>query len=100
MTTMINKVIAAGKVPVLRRTIPWGCTPAIQVNGPVINADLANLLKAFPEAIPGPDEWAYFQAHQSQISSDCIHPTIGTGNAAYRQVYVNALLSSVYGSGR
>jgi len=100
MTTMINKVIAAGKVPVLRRTIPWGCTPAIQVNGPVINADLANLLKAFPQAIPGPDEWAYFQAHQSQISSDCIHPTIGTGNAAYRQVYVNALLSSVYGSGR
>ncbi|HXH27259.1 MAG TPA: GDSL-type esterase/lipase family protein, partial [Candidatus Acidoferrum sp.] len=96
MTTMINKVIAAGKVPVLRRSIPWGCTANIQSFGPTINGDLANLLAQYPQAVAGPDEWAYFQANQSLISGDCIHPTIGTGNAAYRQVYLNALLADIY----
>jgi hypothetical protein len=33
------------------------------------------------------------------IGGDCIHPTIGAGDAAYRQQYVNALLSSVYAHG-
>jgi len=96
MTTLINKVIAAGKIPVLRKSIPWGCTAGIQANGPTINADLQQLLAQYPQAIAGPDEWSYFQAHQSLISGDCIHPTIGNGNAAYRQVYVQALLSGVY----
>jgi hypothetical protein len=96
MTTMIQKILAAGKVPVLRRSIPWGCTAAIKANGPTVNADLQSLLAQFPQAVAGPDEWSYFQAHQSLIGGDCIHPTIGAGNAAYRQVYVNALLSSVY----
>lgn len=96
MTTLINKVVAAGKIPVLRKSIPWGCTAGIQANGPTINADLQQLLAQYPQAIAGPDEWSYFQAHQSLISGDCIHPTIGNGNAAYRQVYVQALLSSAY----
>jgi Fibronectin type III domain len=96
MTTMINRVLAAGKVPVLRRSIPWGCTASIKTYGPTVNADLQNLLAQFPQAVAGPDEWSYFQAHQSLIAGDCIHPTIGAGNAAYRQVYVSALLNSVY----
>ena len=96
MTTLIQKVLAAGKVPVLRRSIPWGCTTAIKTNGPTINADLAALLARFPQAVAGPDEWSYFQAHPSLIGSDCIHPTLNTGATAYRQQYVNALLSSVY----
>ena len=96
MSTLINKVIAAGKIPVLRKSIPWGCTAGIKANGPTINADLQQLLAQYPQAIAGPDEWSYFQAHQSLISGDCIHPTIGNGNAAYRQVYVQALLSGVY----
>jgi hypothetical protein len=96
MTTLINKVIAVGKIPVLRKSIPWGCTAGIQANGPTINADLQQLLAQYPQAVAGPDEWSYFQAHQSLISGDCIHPTIGNGNAAYRQVYVQALLSGVY----
>lgn len=98
MTTLINKVIAAGKVPVLRRSIPWGCHTGIQNNGPTVNAVLQDLIAQYPQAVVGPDAWSYFQAHPSYISSDCIHPTIGTGNAAYRQLYVNALLAGVYSS--
>jgi hypothetical protein len=97
MTKLIDKVIAAGKVPVLRRSIPWGCTANIQANGPTINADLRQLLAQFPQAIAGPDDWSYFQANQSLIG-DCIHPTDADGATAYRQQYVNALLSDgIYG---
>ena len=96
METLVNKVLAAGKVPVLRKTIPWGCTTNIQTYGPQINSDLATLLQEYPQAVSGPDEWAYFEAHQSQIGSDCIHPTFGDGNVAYRQVYIDAIQASVY----
>jgi hypothetical protein len=96
MTTMVRKVLAAGKVPVLRRSIPWGCTPGIQANGPAVNATLRDLRAQFPQAVAGPDAWPYFKAHPSLIDSDCIHPTLGAGAPAYRQLYVDALLSSVY----
>jgi hypothetical protein len=96
MTKMIRKVIAAGKIPVLRRSIPWGCTPGIKANGPTINAKLAALLKRFPQAVAGPDEWSYFQAHPSLINTDCIHPILYAGASAYRDVYVKAVLASVY----
>lgn len=96
MRTLINKIIAAGKVPVLRQSIPWGCTANILANGPTVNADLAQLLAEYPQAVAGPDEWSYFKANPSLIGGDCIHPTIGAGNAAYRQVYVQSLISGVY----
>ncbi|MBM3677176.1 MAG: hypothetical protein FJW96_04735 [Actinobacteria bacterium] len=93
MTALVQKVIAAGKIPVLRRSIPWGCNTAILVNGPSINTQLAALLQQFPQAIAGPDIWAYFQSHQSLISSDCIHPTAAGGDA-YRQQYVQAIIGT------
>jgi hypothetical protein len=60
MTTMIQKILAAGKIPVLRRRIPYGCTSAIKTNGPSINTKLSALLVQFPQAVAGPDEWTYF----------------------------------------
>lgn len=94
MTTLIQKVIAAGKVPVIRRSIPWGCAANLQENGPTVNADLASLLSQFPQAIAGPDDWPYFDAHQSLIGSDCVDPTPGAGVAAYRKLFVDAVLAS------
>lgn len=104
MQTLVNAVISAGKIPVIQKTIPWGSTAGIAANGPTVNAALANLFTANPSIIQGPDLWAYFNANQSLISTDGIHPTdpaIGQGNGyiAYRQLWANALLNNVYSLG-
>jgi hypothetical protein len=101
MTSLVNQVLAAGKIPVIHQTICWGSAPGIQQNGPTINSALASLFASFPQIIQGPDLWSYFQANQSLISADGIHPTdpaIGQGNGyvAYRQQWATSLLSSVY----
>jgi endoglucanase len=89
---MIQKIIAAGRTPIIRQSIPWGCTGNIQTNGPTINADLKSLLSQYSQAIPGPDFWSYFQQNQSDIGSDCIHPN-DAGGAAYRRLYEQQMFS-------
>jgi lysophospholipase L1-like esterase len=93
--TMVQAVLAAGKIPVIPH-LPWGRTSNIQNCGPALNAKIDALYQAFPQIIKGPDLWAYFQAHQSLISSDNIHPT-DPGFGAYRQQWANTMLAEVYG---
>ncbi len=93
--TMVQKVLAAGKIPVIPH-LPWGRTSNIQNCGPALNAKIDALYQAFPQVIKGPDLWAYFQAHQSLISSDNIHPN-DVGFGAYRQQWANTMLAEVYG---
>ncbi len=95
MTALIRKVIAANKIPVLRRSIPWGCTPGIQTYGPQINAKLQELLKRFPEAVAGPDPWTTFKANPSLLNADCIHPN-EQGAPVYRKLYADALLAAPF----
>jgi hypothetical protein len=104
MQTLVNSVTSAGKIPVVHKTICWGSTAGITANGPTINSALAALFVANPSIVQGPDLWAYFNANQSLISVDGIHPTdpaIGQGNGyiAYRQQWANALITNVYSSG-
>jgi lysophospholipase L1-like esterase len=84
MATMIQAVIAAGKVPVLP-TIPYGKTASLKANVPTLNAQIPKLLAAFPQAVAGPDLYSFFQANSGLISSDNIHPSWDNGYAAYRQ---------------
>jgi len=93
--TMVQAVLAAGKIPVIPH-IPWGRDSNLQNCIPGLNAKIDALYQAFPQIIRGPDLWAFFQAHQSLISSDNIHPT-DTGFGAYRQQWANAMLQAVYG---
>lgn len=99
MTSMLNSIVSAGKIPVMPKSICYGTTANLQGNGPTINTRLAALFAAFPTAIQGPDLWAYFQANQSLIGGDGIHPTDPAGYNAYRQLWANTLLSTVYSSG-
>jgi hypothetical protein len=92
---MVQAVLAAGKVPVVPH-IPWGCTANIQADGPLLNQQIDLLYQAYPQVVRGPDLWAYFQANQGLISSDCIHPSIPAGMGAYRQQWATAMLSNVY----
>ena len=93
-TNMVQAVLAAGKIPLVPH-LPWGKTSSIQQCGPALNAQIDALYKAFPQIIPGPDLWAFFQTHQSLISSDNIHPT-NAGFGALRQQWANCVLASIY----
>lgn len=101
MTSLINQVLAAGKTPVIPKTICWGKAAAIQTNGPTINSDLASLFSSFPQIVQGPDLWSFFLANPGLIEADPpgIHPIDPSGYQAYREQWANALLSTVYNSG-
>ncbi|HYT44564.1 MAG TPA: SGNH/GDSL hydrolase family protein, partial [Methylomirabilota bacterium] len=91
---MIEAVLNAGKIPVIPH-IPWARTANVQHCGPMLNAKIDNLYRAFPRIIKGPDLWAFFQNNQNLISNDDLHPT-DMGFGAYRQQWANAMLTTVY----
>ena len=95
MKTMIDAVIAAGRIPVIP-TIPWGRTTNLQNNVPPMNAKIAQLYMEYPQIIHGPDLYSYFNANQTLISGDNIHPTDPAGYTAYRTQWVEAMKTAVY----
>lgn len=95
MVTMVNAVLAAGKVPILA-TIPWGRDPSLQANAPVLNAQLALIRAAYPKVLAGPDLYSYYRANPTLISGDGVHPTWDAGDAAYRQQWAAWAVASVY----
>ncbi len=54
LLTMVDKVQAAGKTPVLG-TIPWARTAAVQANGLAFNQAIAEVRAARPGVVAGPD---------------------------------------------
>ncbi len=94
--TLVQDVLHAGKTPLIP-FIPWGRNTNIQRCAPALNAQITKLYTAFPQIIHGPNLWSFFQSHQNLISSDNIHPT-DAGFDAYRQQWVNTLLTEVYKS--
>lgn len=96
MIAMIEQILAAEKIPVIP-LIPWGRTPNLLANVPTLNAIIQNLYLTYPQIIPGPDFYSYYLANQPLINTtDNIHPTLIDGYAAWRQLYVNAMLTRVY----
>lgn len=95
MTTCINAIIAAGKIPVVPK-IPWGNTAGLLANVPTLNAVIDTLYTTYPSIVHGPDLYAYFNANQSLISGDGIHPIDPDGYTAYRQQWASALVANVY----
>lgn len=96
MATMIQAVLAAGKVPILP-TILWGPNASLLANVPVLDKQIALLLTQYPQALAGPDLYSYFAAHPSLIGSDAIHPSWDAGYAAMRQQWA-AWASTLYGT--
>ncbi len=91
---MIQAVLKAGKIPIVPY-IPWGRTQNIQHCGPLLNAQIDALYKAFPQVVKGPDLWTFFQQHQNFISNDNIHPT-DAGAGQYRLLWANTMLKEVF----
>jgi lysophospholipase L1-like esterase len=98
MKTMVDAVIAAGKIPVIP-TIPWSSTqPGIQNTGLVMNQKIFDLYAAYPQIIHGPDLWNFFKNNPDLLSPDGVHPS-DTGYVGMRRQWVNTMLTIVYTHG-
>lgn len=84
---MAGRIRASGRTPVLAR-IPWGPHPQLAAV-PAFNAAIADLERelALP---PGPDLYAWFEAHPEEIGEDGVHLT-AAGAASVRRLWAEAL---------
>jgi hypothetical protein len=73
METLVQKVIAAGKTPVVPH-MPWSQTAGIQTDGPLINQQIDALYKKYPAILPGPDLWGVFMGRTDLIPPGDVHP--------------------------
>ncbi|HEX4446038.1 MAG TPA: SGNH/GDSL hydrolase family protein, partial [Polyangiaceae bacterium] len=94
--TMIAKVTAAGKVPVVPH-VPWAEDAAHQRNATLINAKLDTLYANYPQVVKGPDLYGILDGH-TEWYQDALHPN-PQGEEQYRQAWANAMLASVYTAG-
>jgi lysophospholipase L1-like esterase len=95
MATLVQVVIAAGKVPVIP-TIPYSLDPTHLANTPALNEQIQTLYQAYPAIVPGPDLWTYFMNNPQYISTDNVHPN-AQGCAAYRTLWAQFAASAMYG---
>jgi len=94
MATLVQAVIASGKVPVIP-TIPYSLDPTHLANTPALNEQIEALYQAYPAIIPGPDLWTYFMNNPQYISTDNVHPN-AQGCAAYRTLWAQFATSTIY----
>jgi lysophospholipase L1-like esterase len=94
MQTLVQEVIAAGKIPVVP-TIPYAVNATIQANLPGLNAEIQALYAAYPSIVPGPDLYTYFLNNPQLISSDQVHPN-AQGLAAYRTLWAQFAATHIY----
>ena len=74
MDVIIQKVLAAGKVPVVG-TIPWSAESGVADNAPLYNERLQNLFKKYPQVLHGPDFWEIFKGKRELLGPDGVHPS-------------------------
>jgi hypothetical protein len=96
MQTLANKVIAAGKIPVIPH-IPWpnngGSWDTIVQAG---NAKIDQLIASNSKIVRGPDLYAAYKGHSEYfVSSGDVHPN-AVGVAIARQQWASAMMTNVY----
>ena len=89
METLVQHVIAAGKIPVVPH-MPWSDTAGVQTNGPIINQAIDALYVKYPQILRGPDLWAAFMNRTDLIPSGDVHPN-GMGEEFLRQQWATVM---------
>ncbi len=87
MNTMVDMVLASGRVPILAR-IPYSTqapTTLPMFNGVIDRISTANGLPC------GPDLYAWFRDHPEEISADGVHPN-DVGYRSMNRLWANAML--------
>jgi hypothetical protein len=87
METLVQKVIAAGKTPVVP-TIPWSDTKTGELQQ--MNATIATLYTRYPQILRGPDLYALTLNRTDYIPSGDVHPT-DTGRQAILTAYATIM---------
>ena len=90
---MIEAILTAGKKPVLPK-IPYSTNPDVGPYVPDYNAMIDRIYEEYPQVIPGPDFYSYFEEHPEQLS-DGVHPDTD-GYDAMRQMWAETLYERVY----
>lgn len=70
MEELVQKVVAAGKTPVVPH-MPWSSG---SMEGMAINAQIDALYAKYPEIVPGPDLWSVFFERTDLIPVGDVHP--------------------------
>ena len=97
MQVCINKIVAAGKVPVIP-LISYTNEAPYSTNIPVLNTAIKSLVAANPGTLLGPDFYTYFQQRQDCLidPNNNLHPN-DQGMNAMELVWENWFLQNVYG---
>jgi lysophospholipase L1-like esterase len=87
MKTMVDMVLASGRVPILAR-IPY--SGQAEATLPMFNAVIDRISTA--NGLPcGPDLYAWFRDHPEEVSTDGVHPT-DVGYRSMNRLWANAML--------
>lgn len=89
LESLIQKVLSAGKVPVVPR-MPWSSTDPLL--GVSINAIIDQLLVEYPSVVHGPDLYAAFYGRTDLIPQGDVHPN-DAGNVVLRKQWARAMTS-------
>ena len=90
MEALVQKVIAAGKVPVVPH-IPWQDDPSADADIAQMNSAIDALYAKYPQILPGPDLWATF------LNRPDLYPDAGgphpddAGQTVQRQAWANTM---------
>jgi acyl-CoA thioesterase I len=71
MESLVQKVIAAGRVPVVPH-VPWSDQKLEE--GPPLNQQIDALYQSYPEILRGPDLWRAFENRLDLIPQGDVHP--------------------------
>jgi hypothetical protein len=90
LDTLVQKVLAAGKIPVIPH-MPW--SHKLLSEGPTVNAEIDALYAKYPQQlVPGPDLWSHFENHTEWIPADDVHPT-SAGMTEFQHVWADFMVS-------
>ncbi len=89
---MIDKILEQGRVPVIGK-ISWARDSQRQAGCQILNARIEQLFALYPKLMRGPDLYTFFQANQSLISGDNLHPS-PAGYYALRQQWAAAVTAT------
>lgn len=92
MEILIQKVIAAGKTPVIPH-MPWSDIPDQLAKAPSVNAQIDALYLKYPAILRGPDLYAAFQGRTDWIPSGDVHPN-DAGQRELRRLWALAMTAT------
>jgi len=88
LQTIVERIQAAGRIPVLAR-IPYALKGPADADIQALN-DVIDRLTTRYGLIPGPDLYAWFSGHPDELSSDGVHPS-DAGTRSINRLWYEAL---------